>query len=592
MNRRFPVIALLAVVCVVAAIVLWPAGRASGPEPIAYGRDACDHCRMVISRPGFGGEMRSRDGTLTRYDDVGCLLRAIASERRETPEAWVEDNAGEGFVPLLDATFVRGPITTPMGHGIVAFRSEEKARALAASQKAAVVPLETLLAELARGGGTALAEAKPFTPLEAEQGREVYTRECASCHGTLGAGDGPAAAFLDPRPRDFTKKTFKFRTTESGKPPRTEDVLATLERGLPGSAMPSFAFLSPEEKRRAGAYVFKMAGLLGKPEPPAIADPGAPPAFTPELLARGKELFAAQGCVACHGEGGRGDGSSAATLTDSTGRPIKPRDFTTGVFRGGGAPRDVYDRIFTGIDGTPMPAFAESVTDGADRWSLVAYVLSLVSTEPQAPLPADPILAGRAVAEKYGCGGCHVLDDGRGGEVGPPYALAGRKLQPEWIREFLQDPRGAGKIYPWRVHRMPGVRLEPPEIDAMVAYLGKTGGYRRTPETNPDPAAFPADKIADGKNVFVLRCSQCHALGSVVKTPLASQQGPDLANVAGRLDYAWMKGWILDPRKLDPKTKMTVPGITPAEADAVRMFVWKISTEERRAAEAPTGGAP
>ena len=130
---------------------------------------------------------------------------------------------------------------------------------------------------------------------------------------------------------------------------------------------PSFAFLSLEDRRKAGAYVFKLSGLLGKPEPPAFPDPGTPPSTTTAGLERGKALYSSQGCVACHGETGRGDGMSAATLKDNAGQPVRPRDFTTGIFRGGAESRDVYYRIFAGIDGTPMPSFAESVTEEIER---------------------------------------------------------------------------------------------------------------------------------------------------------------------------------------------------------------------------------
>lgn len=587
MNRRalfFVVPVLLAIV--VALVVFLPSAK-NGPEPIAHGKDACAQCRMVISQPGYAGELRDRSGEISKFDDVGCLLISLAGKRKETPEAWVEDFEGKTLVPLLGATLVRSEHPTPMGHGVVAFADPAKASAFAAAKKGKIVPLEELLGAFTKGGTALAQQSKPFTALEAELGKDIYTRECSACHGTLGAGDGPATAFLDPKPRDFTKKTFKFRTTDTGKPPRSEDILATLERGLPGSAMPSFAFLSLEDRRKVGAYVFKISGLLGKPEPPPYPDPGAPPEFSVALVERGKVLFKEQGCVACHGETGKGDGPSAGTMKDSVGRPVRPRDFTTGVFRGGAEPKDVYYRIFAGIDGTPMPAFGENATAIEDRWALVAFVKSLASVTP-APLPDDPILAGRAVASKYGCAGCHVLDDGKGGEVGPPFKLAGQKLRPEWIRGFLEDPRAPGKIYPWRIHRMPGLKLADPEIEAMVTYLGAAGRSKASEHPLPDVSAFPEQKLTAGNGMFGLRCAQCHALGSIVKTPLASQQGPDLINVAGRLDYAWMRPWILDPKKFDPKSKMTVTGITPDEAEAVAMFVWKASQEEQKKAAAAT----
>src|SRR2546429_5543936 len=37
---------------------------------------------------------------------------------------------------------------------------------------------------------------------------------CAGCHGETGAGDGPAAAYMLPRPRNFTGAVYKIRSTD------------------------------------------------------------------------------------------------------------------------------------------------------------------------------------------------------------------------------------------------------------------------------------------------------------------------------------------------------------------------------------------
>jgi copper chaperone NosL len=136
----------LAVVTLVLAVMfLWP-GPATGPEPIQYGRDTCASCRMQVTQPGFAGEMRDPSGTLTKYDDVGCLLRAILTAHREVPEAWIEDHAGGGFVPLLGAHLVRAEgSSTPMGYGIVAFADEAAARAYAAAHTGTVLAFEDVL---------------------------------------------------------------------------------------------------------------------------------------------------------------------------------------------------------------------------------------------------------------------------------------------------------------------------------------------------------------------------------------------------------------------------------------------------------------
>lgn len=81
-------------------------------------------------------------------------------------------------------------------------------------------------------------------------------------------------------------------------------------------------------------------------------------------------------CAKCHGGLGRGDGESAATLVDNDRYPIRPRDLTSGVFKGSPAPEHLYRRILLGIPGTPMPSLPENMA-GRETWDLVHFVLSL-----------------------------------------------------------------------------------------------------------------------------------------------------------------------------------------------------------------------
>jgi mono/diheme cytochrome c family protein len=341
--------------------------------------------------------------------------------------------------------------------------------------------------------------------------------------------------------------------------------------------MPPFAFLSEADRRKLAAYVLRLADLLDEPEPTAVTAPPAPPS-TADSVAHGKQLYADAGCGSCHGDTGKGDGTSAADLKDAQGRPIAPRDFTAGVFRGGGDRLDLYYRIATGMDGTPMPAYGD-VLAGNELYAVVDYVRSLAVPKPAPAFPADPIAAGRTVAAAHACRGCHVLDDGKGGDAGPNLAISAQKLSPDWVRTFLGAPDAQGKIYPWRAARMPRIPFADGEVDALVHYLAAVGKHEKA-FAPPDPAQFPAEQVAAGKNVFVLRCAQCHGLGKVIETPPMTQQGPDLIHVARRVDYEWAKAWIMNPQLIDPQTKMVVPGVTAAEADQVRMFVWKTSLEQ------------
>jgi mono/diheme cytochrome c family protein len=102
------------------------------------------------------------------------------------------------------------------------------------------------------------------------------------------------------------------------------------------------------------------------------------PVATPEVLARGEKLFHDPGtkCNSCHGDTGKGDGSSAADLKDDWGRPIVPRDLTLGIYRNGSRPLDVYRTIACGVKATPMPAFGNTLSSD-DIWALSWYVKSL-----------------------------------------------------------------------------------------------------------------------------------------------------------------------------------------------------------------------
>jgi mono/diheme cytochrome c family protein len=128
-----------------------------------------------------------------------------------------------------------------------------------------------------------------------------------------------------------------------------------------------------------------------------IAFDGVVPPDSPQMRARGRELYLdvqKGNCVSCHGPEGHGDGPLAfktdaqghktPAYLDDWGFEIMPRDFSSGEFRGGSRPIDVYRRIYAGINGTPMPGIGETkgadgapVLSGDDLWALVHYVRSL-----------------------------------------------------------------------------------------------------------------------------------------------------------------------------------------------------------------------
>ncbi len=54
----------------------------SGPEPIAFGEDHCDYCKMGIVDPKFGGELITQKGRVYKFDAIECLVPYL-SENKE-----------------------------------------------------------------------------------------------------------------------------------------------------------------------------------------------------------------------------------------------------------------------------------------------------------------------------------------------------------------------------------------------------------------------------------------------------------------------------------------------------------------------------
>jgi mono/diheme cytochrome c family protein len=217
---------------------------------------------------------------------------------------------------------------------------------------------------------------------DANAGKELYARNCAQCHGDKGDGNGVAAPHLQPRPRDFTSGKFKIRTTPSGKLPTDADLHHIIRVGMPYTSMPAWPHLTDAEIDNLVAYVKSFSPDFAKPDlQVAGTEIPKPPALSQESVERGKASYAELGCAGCHGELGRTDGTTAPTLKDDFGHPIRPADLSRSwTFRGGGRREDIFRTVTTGLNGTPMPAFGEALSV-EQRWDLTDFIYSLGGSE-------------------------------------------------------------------------------------------------------------------------------------------------------------------------------------------------------------------
>jgi mono/diheme cytochrome c family protein len=217
-----------------------------------------------------------------------------------------------------------------------------------------------------------------------EKGKQIYEHACRLCHGVDGKGDGPAGWFLgryeSPRPRDFTGGGFKFRSTPSGELPTDQDLFRVVTQGIP-SNMPSYEGLSEEERWQVIAYIKTFNQSFKKERPTALSLPNPPGPPSDAGIENGRQVYLKYGCQNCHGDNGYGDGKEAldGNLKDTYGLTISPGDLTErSSLKGGSSAHAIYRSIMTGLNGTPMPSYADTIGgNDNDVWDLVYYILSL-----------------------------------------------------------------------------------------------------------------------------------------------------------------------------------------------------------------------
>jgi mono/diheme cytochrome c family protein len=276
----------------------------------------------------------------------------------------------------------------------------------------------------------ALVDTLP--PAHLKLGAEVFTRRCAGCHGETGDGQGEAAAFLQPKPRDYRKGVFKFMSTPYGDKPVRNDLIRIVLQGSKGTSMPSFKFLADDELQAVVDYVIvlshrgeteeTLASIATndyEPEDEIDAEDierslkrvrskwldaeyaqvrplTSQPKVTNDTILAGRKAFLSRGCSKCHGTDAKGQIAwlSPAYIAaqeakpeaerekinfDAWNHPAPAADLTAGMLHGGRRPIDIYRRIYSGINGTPMPGFAAAFSQEPDTiWHLTHYVLSVV----------------------------------------------------------------------------------------------------------------------------------------------------------------------------------------------------------------------
>ena len=223
----------------------------------------------------------------------------------------------------------------------------------------------------------------PPTKPSVERGKLVYMEKCVFCHAEDGSGKGVSAFYSSPRPRNFIKGQYKFRTTPFGKIPTDADLYKMLVRGMSGTTMPSWKHFPEVDLNSLVLYLKtlskKFAKFKKKGKTHKLIKVSPRPPFNQQSLQRGKTFFDTT-CSGCHGLKGRSDGESTERNVDIESDAIRPRNLTKPwTFRRGSSAKNIFLTIRTGLSTTAMPRHSKRIYKDNEIWDIVHYVITLPS---------------------------------------------------------------------------------------------------------------------------------------------------------------------------------------------------------------------
>ncbi len=390
------------------------------------------------------------------------------------------------------------------------------------------------------------ADAAPRAGDWVSNSAKAFHHYCAACHGRGGRGDGPNAKFLDPPPRDLTRRRYMRRLTKG-------QIRRVIRDGGAGTGrsvlMPPFGkTISAGLIDELATYV-KAFSKRGKKDPPKESE-----------AQKGKRLVGELGCAGCHNIPGLPQQRVGPNLSD-IGSKLRRRWLVEFLL----SPKKIRPAGYIPLTASRMPDFRLTRVEAE---ALAEYLMSLKGnrTVPGSrPSTGGNPQKGSELFQKNGCGGCHRIGP-RGGRLGPEISIASARLKPDWMVRWLQNPQAIDEKT-----IMPNFALKPSGARALAAYIAgfaKSGGSRAggTPDRG---------KVQKGKKLFSnLGCWGCHRVDEFL--PKGKDKiGPDLRSEGTRVQKRWLLSFLKAPYRIRPRLAGRMPDfrLNSDEAGATAAFL-------------------
>lgn len=115
------------IIAIVFVISFFSCMRRQQPEPIHYGVESCDFCRMTIVDPKWGAEIITDKGKVYKFDVVECMIAYYYTkiDTNKVRSMWTVDFASPGqFIDARQACFIRTlQFPSPMGLNAISLKT-------------------------------------------------------------------------------------------------------------------------------------------------------------------------------------------------------------------------------------------------------------------------------------------------------------------------------------------------------------------------------------------------------------------------------------------------------------------------------------
>jgi high-affinity iron transporter len=182
---------------------------------------------------------------------VGVAAEEYAKAIDEHGQLISKDEFDETYGFLTDAKQVA---TRLNGYDAATSRAILDSMIAAVAQRKPPAVIKELHQHFATSLGTAGAMDLPKGPLDTAEGHALFLKNCTSCHGMSGAGDGSSARTLSTPPPAIGVS----RLTPELTPTLAYNVISV---GVRGTAMPGFASsLTPQQRWNVINYIYSLRG--------------------------------------------------------------------------------------------------------------------------------------------------------------------------------------------------------------------------------------------------------------------------------------------------------------------------------------------